>query len=110
MKANKGVDEDLLNDVVRRITEEVSPRRIILFGSAATEDGRNIGDLDLLIVMPNGTHRRKTAMALHQKLAGLGIPKDIVVVTEKDLLEHGENPSLVIYPAIHQGRELFSAS
>ena len=110
MKAKQGVDEDLLKEVVRRVTEAVSPRRIILFGSAATMVPAKIGDLDLLIVMPDGTHRRETAMALHRKLAGLGIAKDIVVVTEKDLLEHGRNPSLVLYPALRGGRELYRAS
>ena len=110
MKAKQGVDEDLLNDVVRRITEAVSPKRIILFGSAATLDRGKPGDLDLLIVMANGMHRRETSMALHRKLAGLGIAKDIVVVTEKDLLEHEGNPSLVLYPALREGREWYRAS
>lgn len=110
MEAVQEVNEDLLNEVVRQVTEAVSPRRIILFGSAATLDRGKPADLDLLIVMADGTHRRDTAMALHRKLAGLRIAKDIVVVTENDLLEYGENPSLVLFPALREGRELFRAS
>lgn len=40
-------------------------------------------------------------------LADLGVPKDIVVVTESDVREHGGKPSLVIFPALQQGRELY---
>ena len=37
---------------------------------------------------------------LHQDLWGLGFAKDIVVVTESDLREQAENPSLVIKEAL----------
>lgn len=110
MEAVQEINEKILMDVVLQITKTVSPRRIILFGSAATLKRGTPADLDLLIVMPDGTHRRETSMALHRKLAGLGVAKDLVVVTEKDLVEYGGNSSLVIFPALQEGRELYRAS
>ena len=61
----------------------------------------------VMVVMPDGTHRRSTAQRLYRSLFGLGIPKDIVVVTESDVKNFGTNPSLVIAPALEEGRELY---
>lgn len=67
-------------------------------------------DLDVLVVMPDGTHRRQTANTLYRALSGFGYPKDIVVVTEDDVRRFGDEPSLVICPALKEGKELYRAS
>ena len=66
-------------------------------------------DVDLLVVMPDGVHRRHTAQHLYRALMRLGIAKDIVVVTESDVRLYGDNPSLVLYPALREGREIYRA-
>jgi uncharacterized protein len=103
-------DKQVLDDMVRRIIDAVNPRCIILFGSAARGAMSVDSDLDLLVVMPEGTHRRRTAQTVSRSLKGLGFAKDIVVVTESDIRNYGENPSLVIYPALRQGKELYHAA
>ena len=105
-----GPDEQILSELVRRIAQSVEPRRIILFGSAASGAMGPSSDLDILVVMPDGVHRRKTAQAIYRSLSGLGVAKDVVVVTESDVREHSENPSLVLYPALRHGKELFNAA
>lgn len=105
----KTPDSQLLEEIVDRITGAVRPLRIILFGSAARQEMSRNSDLDLLIVMPEGTHRRRTSRRIFQALRGIGVPKDVIVVTEKDVAEYGRNPSLVLKPAIEEGRELYAA-
>lgn len=105
----KTSDSRLLEEIVDRITGSVRPLRIILFGSAAREEMSRNSDLDLLIVMPDGTHRRRTSRRILQALRGIGVSKDIIVVTEKDVAKHASNPSLVLKPAIEEGRELYAA-
>jgi predicted nucleotidyltransferase len=102
-------DQRILTDLVRRVVEAVHPLRIILFGSGARGEMNTHSDLDVLVVMPDGVHRRRTAQTICRSLAGLGIAKDIVVVTERDVHEHGKNPSLVLCPALTQGKELYHA-
>jgi len=104
----KTPDSQLLDEIVTRITGAVRPLRIILFGSAARQEMSPHSDLDLLIVMPEGTHRRRTSRRIFQALRGIGVPKDIIVVTERDMAEHGSNPSLVLKPAIEEGRDLYA--
>lgn len=101
---------DLLNEVIRRIITAVHPLRVVLFGSAGRGQMGPDSDLDLLVVMPDGTHRRQTARRIYRSLAGIGVAKDIVVITESDIRDHGNNPSLVIYPALREGRELYHAA
>lgn len=102
-------DSHLLDEIVARITGAVRPVRIILFGSAAREEMSRNSDLDLLIVMPEGTHRRQTSRRIFQALRGIGVSKDVIVVTEQDVAVYGKNPSLVLKPALEEGRELYAA-
>jgi predicted nucleotidyltransferase len=103
-------DMRVLDEMVQRIINTVNPRRIILFGSASRGELGPDSDLDLLIVMPDGVHRRRTAQMIYKSLIGLGFAKDVVVVTESDVRDHGDNPSLVLCPALQQGTELYHAA
>lgn len=67
-------------------------------------------DLDILVVMPDGTHRRRTATEIYHALRGIGLPKDVVVVTEADVRLHRHNISLVIKPAFDEGKEIYAAA
>lgn len=88
----------------------VQPVRILLFGSAARGTMGPDSDLDLLVVVRDGVHRRRTAQAVYRSLAGIGCSKDVVVVTESDVEQFGSNPSLVICPALRQGKEIYRAA
>ena len=99
----------MLDDLVRRIVAAVHPLRIILFGSAARGKMGPNSDLDVLVVMPDGVHRRKTAQYIYQKLIGFGFATDIIVVTPNDIKTYGDNPGLVYQQALREGTEIFHA-
>ncbi len=61
------------------------------------------------VVVPDGVHRRRAAGEISRRLAGLGVARDVVVVTESHVERYGDEPSLVPYPALRQGRELYRA-
>jgi len=100
-------DQQLLDEVVSRTVAAAHPIRIVLFGSAARGTMGPDSDLDLLVVVRDGVHRRRTAQAIYRSLRGIGFAKDVVVVTESDIRQFGKNPSLVIYPALSQGKEIY---
>jgi predicted nucleotidyltransferase len=98
-----------VDNLVRRIVEEVHPLRIILFGSAARGETGPGSDIDLLVVMPEGIHRRRTAQLLYQNVRGLGIPFDILVATPGDLEKHKDNIGLIYRVILQEGREVYAA-
>ena len=102
------MDEKVLQEIVRRIVEAVAPEKIILFGSAARGQMGPDSDLDLLVVKA-GVHRRKTAQTLYQVLSGIGVSKDIVVVTPDDLKQYQDAVGMIIRPALREGKVLYAA-
>lgn len=103
----KTLNPEMIEEMVRRVKSAVHPLRVILFGSAAREEMGPGSDVDLLIVVPDGTRRRDASRKAYRALSGLGIAKDVIVVTESDIKEFGENPSLIIKPALEEGREVY---
>ena len=102
-------DPNIINELVQRIIEVAHPQRIILFGSAARGDMRPHSDIDVLVVVPDDTPRRQTVRKIYRNLIGFGHGTDVVVATEHDLRQYGDNFSLVYYPALHEGREIYAA-
>ena len=104
------VDPRVIEEAVRRIVEAVHPRRIILFGSAARGEMGPNSDVDLLVVVRDGTHRRRTAQTLYRRLMGVGFATELVVATESDLPDFGDEPSFVFRDALIEGKELYRAA
>lgn len=99
-----------IEDLVNRIVETVHPLKIVLFGSAARDELKPSSDVDLLVVMPDGVHRRRTAQELYQKIRGVGVPFDLVVATPRDLEEHKDNPGLIYRTILEEGKEVYAAA
>ena len=97
-------------ELVRRIVGVAKPLRIRLFGSAARGDMRPDSDLDVLVVMPEGTHRRQTAQALHEQMVGFPIPVDILVTTPAVLEQHKDNLGLVYRRILREGQDIYVAA
>ena len=95
--------------LVARIVAAAHPQRIILFGSAARGEAGRHSDVDVLVVAPEGAHRRKTAQAIYRGLLGLGVPVDVVVATPSDLEDYRDSPGLVYRAALREGKELCAA-
>ena len=104
-----GPDQQQLNELVRRVVEAVHPLRIIVFGSAARGKMGPDSDVDLLVVMPEGTHRLDTMGYLYRVVRGVGVPFDVVVVTPRDLEKYGDRPGLIYMTALREGREVYAA-
>jgi predicted nucleotidyltransferase len=104
------ISPEMLANIVQKIVVAVQPKRILLFGSGAKGRMGPDSDVDLLVIMPDGIHRRRTAQDIYRSLTGLGMAKDIVVATESDVRDYGDNPSLVLFPALREGTELYRAA
>ena len=95
--------------LVECIVEAVHPLRIFLFGSAARDEVTPTSDIDLLVVMPEGTHRRHTAQDLYQAIDGVTVPFDLIVATPTDLEKHRNNPGLIYKTILKEGKLIYAA-
>ena len=98
-----------LEQVVDRIVNAVHPLRIIVFGSAARGELASGSDLDLMVVVPDGSHRRHTAQQLYMQMTGILTPVDLVVVTVSDLERYSDVPGFVYREALRDGKVVYAA-
>ena len=103
------LDQQILDDIIRRIVEVAQPEKIILFGSAARGEMNRHSDVDLLVVK-EGMHRRDMAGRIYENLWGVGAAVDVVVVTPADVERYKDSHALVIKPALREGRVVYEAA
>lgn len=96
--------------MTERIVTGFQPERIILFGSYARGDAHPDSDVDLLVVMPDGTDRRKTAIAIKEALHDVRIPKDVIVTTPDLIARRGHLIGTILHPALREGKMLYDQS
>lgn len=100
---------EVLNNIVKRIIETSNPAKVILFGSASRGNMNKDSDFDILVVIKNGTHRRRTAQLIYKSISDIGFASDIVVVTEEDVELYKDEENSIISPALKEGKILYAA-
>jgi predicted nucleotidyltransferase len=102
-------DLELLEDLVDRVVQAAAPERIVLFGSAAHGRMGPHSDLDVLVVKSGNYRRIEVMHAIRRALRGFPHAVDLVVATPDELKSYGDSFSLVYYPALREGYELYAA-
>ena len=105
-----GIDESLIEEIVRRILSVAAPDKIILFGSAATGQMTRDSDIDLLIVETDPGDQRKESRRFREMLRGLGYPLDVIVVSTEWFDESKEIIGGIAYPANKYGKVIYEAA
>jgi predicted nucleotidyltransferase len=104
------IDENMVNEIIRRILSVAAPDKIILFGSAASGQMTRDSDIDLLIVSADPGDRRKESVRLRGMLRGLGYPFDVIVISTEWFEESKEVIGGIAYPANKYGRVIYEAA
>jgi len=101
------VSDDILNKATDRLVAGFHPQRIILFGSQARGTADEHSDVDLLVVSPVEGSRRALMVAMDRVLKGLGIARDIVVLTPEEFDRDKNIPGTVARPAWLEGKIIY---
>jgi predicted nucleotidyltransferase len=99
--------EGKIDEMVRRIVAQFAPEKIVLFGSYARGMGGPDSDVDLMVVKRVVGSRRAERLAIRVALRGVGVAKDIVLVTPEEVERFGDLEGTVIRPALREGRVLY---
>lgn len=97
----------ILKEIVRRIVDAADPSMIILFGSYAYGTPRTDSDVDILVIMETDLPRHKRLGPINRALAGLLIPKDILVYTPAEIEDWKEVPQAFITQVFEKGVRVY---
>ena len=100
-------NNDLLDDIVRRIVETAQPDRIILFDSRARGDARPGSDFDVLVIKESSEPGYRRDAPLYLALAGLNAPVDGMVYTPEEVTDWSAIPQAFITTAIREGKVVY---
>jgi predicted nucleotidyltransferase len=101
------VDDRLMDEIVKRIVEQVRPSKIILFGSRARGEARPTSDLDLLVIADSIEPRWRRAAPLYGALRDILVPMDILVYSPEEVREWSGVRQAFVTTAVREGRVLY---
>jgi predicted nucleotidyltransferase len=101
--------QQTIDSLLQQIIAIAHPLRVVLFGSAARGEWRASSDIDMLIVVPEGSSMRDVARRLYASIRGIRVPFDLVVATPAVLKKHERDSGMVYRHALQEGRELYAA-
>jgi predicted nucleotidyltransferase len=93
--------------MAERIVTRFQPLRIVLFGSHARGTASKWSDVDLLVILPNNSDKRGTAIEIRRALGDLPVCKDIVVATPEEVDRRGNMVGTLLRSALREGKVLY---
>ena len=105
-----GIEEQLIDEIVRRVLSVTQPERIIFFGSAAAGRMTRDSDIDLLVLETSPANVRQESIRIRDALRGLGFPFDVIVMPSERFEESKDVIGGVAYPANKYGKVIYEAA
>jgi uncharacterized protein len=104
------ISGEVIEQAGRRLAAAArQPARVLLFGSYARGDARPDSDLDFLVIERDVPNRHAEMVRLSRELRPLGVPADVLVVSEAYAEEWGGVKNTVVHAALREGREFAAA-
>lgn len=97
----------LLDTICQRLVVGFSPERIILFGSQARGTADEHSDVDILVICPVNGDRRKLMVAMDRALKGLGLARDIMILSPQEYDRDRMIPGTIARPAWLEGKVIY---
>lgn len=104
------IDEQILQQVVKRIVAAAQPSRVILFGSYGRGDADAGSDLDLMVIKPEVSDPYTEMIRLHEVVGSIGRGVDVLVYSEVEYQRRSQVPGTVLYWARKEGKALYEAA
>lgn len=101
------ISKKLIDAAIRRLVERFNPERIILFGSQARGTADDRSDADFLVITELTAKRRVLMLEMDRALRGIGLARDIVILTPEEFERDREIPGTIARPASKEGKILY---
>ena len=105
------ISQDVIEVAGQRLAAAAKgPVKVVLFGSHARGDAGPDSDLDFLVVERDVGDRHAEMVRLGRELRPLGVPIDVVVVSERYAEDWGGVEGSMVHVALTEGRVLHAAA
>ena len=104
------ISDETLSKVRERLVDGFAPNRIILFGSQARGTADDRSDVDILVVCSFEGKRRHLMLEMDRALRGLGLARDIMVLTPEEFERDRHIPGTIARPAWREGKVLYESA
>jgi predicted nucleotidyltransferase len=103
------VSREIIQEATKRLIENFDPERIILFGSYARGTADEHSDVDFMVLTRRAGKQNRLRMMteMDEALGGLGIAKDIVVLTPEEFEIDKDIPGTIARYASKEGKLLY---
>ena len=98
------IDEATIRKAVELLQQAAPGSTVIVFGSCARGEVTEDSDLDVLVIQPSVTDQWDEMVRLRDALNPLGIPADVLVVSQKNFDYWADTPNTIVYEAVRKGR------
>lgn len=105
-----GIDDKMIQKIVERILSVTQPDKIILFGSAATDQMTRDSDIDLLIVEPDTSKQRDEYVRIVKALWDVDYPFDILFINTQWFEQSKEVIGGIAHPAHKYGKVIYDTA
>ena len=103
------INEKLITEAVNRLVNKFHPDKIILFGSQARGTADKHSDADILVICQFSGSRRKLMLDMDLTLEGLGLARDIIILTPEEFEINRSIPGTIARPASLEGKVLYES-
>lgn len=97
------MDSIIKEKIVSLLVPELKPKMIILFGSYAAGRQTADSDLDLLVIEESCASKMAEKRRIRRMLAGIDLPKDILVATMEEFEFYRQQAGSVFREAFEKG-------
>jgi predicted nucleotidyltransferase len=110
MEAIATQQDAVLDEMVRRLVNAFHPDLVYLYGSRARGDATENSDYDLLVVVAESDLPfRERWLKAFGLLSGMGVPKDVVVLTREEFHKKREVVCSLPATAVREGKLVYAA-
>ncbi len=99
-----------LRPAIQRIVQELSPEKIVLFGSYAYGTPNPNSDVDLLVIMKTTSSLKDRSWAVSRLLLPRPFPVDILVKTPREIQQALTSGDFFIKEILTRGKVLYDRS
>jgi len=98
---------DYINEIRERLTTNLSPEKIILFGSYASGIPDKNSDVDMLIITNRILPQKGRSIIAEKLMSGIQIPTDFLIYTSAEVEKLKTIKSHIIYEIIRKGKVIY---